>query len=459
MKTQWLIPVILGAAVCLTGCGRRNDLTIQEDMIPVVPVETAAAVQTDLTEGTTGTASAKTETCPAVTALLTGTGKTEAASVTGKTAADAAGTKTSVTKAAETAAQQKTGGSGGAVSPEQLSGKWETVSFSRDSGARVPYDLSDPVHRSYYVGLDLNEAGQSSLTVGTVSQPASTVLHGSMLTVTGISRDDPLSIDLTVSADRKSMTAELMNGRIIATLKRISSDFSLRPYEEPASDADFSTIAGDWSYQEEDPAIEAVFGTVGFVTVRPDGTYTYQPADGAPRRSGTIRTESVEYGEGEIFSYFAFYEDDSNTPWISTTDVFPNGRGCFGLGNGGMMRLFPWDLQGNQFDRFVGQWQSGSFRIQIGKEDERFTVRCKQTTGESEYNEWTYLCEGDPDNAALKCTGGGTLVRVTAAPDGSETRTEVYNDGTAGFTMNGSSLFWTDNKENAAQAMEFSVPD
>ena len=106
MKTQWLIPVILGAAVCLTGCGRRNDLTIQEDMIPVVPVETAAAVQTDLTEGTTGTASAKTETCSAVTALLTGTGKTEAASVTGKTAADAAGTKTSVTKAAETAAQQ-----------------------------------------------------------------------------------------------------------------------------------------------------------------------------------------------------------------------------------------------------------------------------------------------------------------------------------------------------------------
>ena len=132
MKTQWLIPVILSAAVCLTGCGRRNDLTIQEDMIPVVPVETAAAVQTHLTEGTTGTASAKTETCSAVTALLTGTGKTEAASVTGKTAADAAGTKTFVTKAEETAAQQKTGGSGGAVSPEQLSGKWETVSFSRE---------------------------------------------------------------------------------------------------------------------------------------------------------------------------------------------------------------------------------------------------------------------------------------------------------------------------------------
>ena len=39
MKTQWLIPVILGAAVCLTGCGRCNDLTIQEDMIPVVPVD------------------------------------------------------------------------------------------------------------------------------------------------------------------------------------------------------------------------------------------------------------------------------------------------------------------------------------------------------------------------------------------------------------------------------------
>ena len=457
MKTQWLIPVIFGAAVCLTGCGRDNELTVQEDAVPVVTVETTAAVQTDHTDGTTDTTPAKTGTHPAVTVLQTGTGKPETASVTSQAAADAA-----VTKAAETAAPQKPGGSGSsgsAVSPERLSGKWETVSFSKDSGARVPYDLSDPVHRSYYVGLDLNEAGQSALTVGTVSQPASTVLHGSILTVTGISRDNPLSMDLTVSADRKSMTAELMNGRIIATLKRISSDFSLRPYKEQASDADFSAIAGDWSYQEEDPAIESVFGTVGFVTVRPDGTYTYQPADGAPRRSGTIRTESVEYGEGEIFSYFAFYEDDGNTPWVSTTDVFPNGRGCFDLGNGGMMRLFPWDLQGNQFDRFVGQWQSGSFRIQIGNEDDRFTVRCKQTTGASEYNEWTYLCEGDPANTALKCTGGGTLVRVTAAPDDTETRTEVYNDGTAGFTMNGSSLFWTDNKENAAQPMEFSMPD
>ena len=452
MKTQWIIPVILGAAVCLTGCGRRNDLTIQEDMIPVVPAETAITeITASSTESVTGTTDETKAAARQTTAV-----KTESASVTG-TAVSAAG-------AAETAAPQHKSGSnadstGDTSAADTLYGKWETVSFSKDSGARVPYDLSDPVHRSYYVGLDLNEAGQSSLTVGTEGYPATVSMHGNILTVDSCSRDNPLSMDLTVSADRKSMTAELMNGRIIATLKRISSDFSLRPYKEQASDADFSAIAGDWSYQEEDPAIEAVFGTVGFVTVRPDGTYTYQPADGAPRRSGTIRTESVEYGEGEIFSYFAFYEDDGNTPWVSTTDVFPNGRGCFDLGNGGMMRLFPWDLQGNQFDRFVGQWQSGSFRIQIGKEDDRFTVRCKQTTGTSEYNEWTYFCEGDPDNTALKCTGGGTLVRVTAAPDGSETRTQVYNDGTAGFTMNGSKLFWTDNKENAAQPMEFSMPD
>ena len=44
MKIQWMIPVILGTAICLTGCGKTGDLTVQEDSVPVVPIETAAFV-------------------------------------------------------------------------------------------------------------------------------------------------------------------------------------------------------------------------------------------------------------------------------------------------------------------------------------------------------------------------------------------------------------------------------
>ena len=71
-----------------------------------------------------------------------------------------------------------------------------------------------------------------------------------------------------------------------------------------------------------------------------------------------------------------------------------------------------------------------------------------------------YFCDCVDDLKAGKYQEAiARAIRLAAAPDGSETRTQVYNDGTAGFTMNGSKLFWTDNKENAAQPMEFSMPD
>lgn len=43
MKMQWIMPVLLGTAICLTGCGRHGDLTVQEDSVPVVPIETAVS--------------------------------------------------------------------------------------------------------------------------------------------------------------------------------------------------------------------------------------------------------------------------------------------------------------------------------------------------------------------------------------------------------------------------------
>ena len=43
MKMQWIMPVLLGTAICLTGCGRHGDLTVQEDSVPLVPIETAVS--------------------------------------------------------------------------------------------------------------------------------------------------------------------------------------------------------------------------------------------------------------------------------------------------------------------------------------------------------------------------------------------------------------------------------
>ena len=451
MKIQWMIPVILGAAISLTGCGKRNDMTIQNDAVPVVQVETTVAGTT--VSSTESDTEIVTSIQTGITNRQTAVTKTEISSVTGTTvpAAGAAAT------AAPQGRQSNANSAGSVSAANTLYGKWETVSFSKDSGERVSYDLSNPVHRSYYVGLDLNEAGQSSLTVGTEGHPATFSVHDNILTVDTVSLNNPVSMMFTVNADRTRMTAELMNGRIIVTLKRINRDFSIRPYENQEPEADFSAIAGDWNYQEESD--DSVFSYTGFITVQADGTYIYQPADGAPRRKGTIRAEYEESADGEKNLYFAFYENDSNAMWVRTESSAPNGRGYFSLAGVGTKRLFPWNIQANKYDHYVGLWQSDRCSIQIGREEEHYIVQCIWTTSAAEYNEWIYHCEGDADSMILECTGGGTLVRVTTASDGTETRTEVYNDGTAGFTMNGSKLFWTDNKENVAQSMEFSMPD
>ncbi len=450
MKKLWFLPVILCAAICLSGCGQRNDLNVQKDTVPVEVIETAAAVQTDCTSSTESTTAAAMNPATVIqaTVLRTAAGVTEPASVTSQTAANAA----------ETAAPQNNNGnkSRGTAAKDLLYGKWETVSFSKNSGARISYDLSDPVHRSYYVGLDLNENGQSSVTVGTAEQPVTTTLRGNTLTVMGTDRNNPVTLDFTVSADRKSMTVELINGRIIAMLTRINRDFSIRQYEAEEPDADFSLIAGEWNYQEE-TEVESIFSTVGFVTVQPDHTYYYQPADGALRRKGTVRIEYEETVDGEKNPYFAFYEDDSNALWCRTESSAPGGRGNFNLVGSGSKRLSPWNMQNNKFDHYVGQWQSGRCSIQIGRDEDNYIVQCIWSTGASEYSEWNYRCAGNDDQMSLECTGGGTLFRAVTAPDGSESRKEVYNDGTAVFSMNGSSLFWTDQKENVSEQMEFTL--
>lgn len=277
MKMQWIMPVLLGTAFCLTGCGSHGDLTVQEDSVPVVPIETAVS----------GTSGSSTESGTSTNA----TGKTTArqtTAVSSETAVPAAAQYTA--DAAETAAPKNIGGhSGKAAATNMLYGKWETVSFSKDSGASVSYDLSDPVHRSYYIGLDLNETGQPALTVGTETHPATVSLHDNTLSVDTVSRDNPVSMVFTVSADRKSMTAELMNGRIIATLRRISHDFSIKDFLNAKPVQDASVLIGEWVYVNPHSVRESV------IEVQADGSFFETLVENNLITAGTVKAENGGY--------------------------------------------------------------------------------------------------------------------------------------------------------------------
>ena len=298
MKIQWVIPVMLGTAICLTGCGKNGDLTVQEDSVPVVPIETAVS-------GTTGTSTetntgSKKETI--TTVRQTTISKTETAVL---------GTTQNMADAAETAAPQNIGGhSGKAAATNMLYGKWETVSFSKDSGASVSYDLSDPVHRSYYIGLDLNETGQPALTVGTETHPATVSLHDNTLSVDTVNRDNPVSMVFTVSADRKSMTAELMNGRIIATLRRISHDFSIKDFLNAKPVQDASVLIGEWVYVNPHSVSESV------IEVQADGSFFETLVENNLITAGTVKAENGGY---------AFYDSGNHLHRRFTPDpLTPN---------------------------------------------------------------------------------------------------------------------------------------
>ena len=309
MKIQWMIPVLLGTAICLTGCGKSGDLTVQEDSVPVVPLETAVSGTTgSSTETNTGS---KKETI--ITVRQTTISKTETAVFD---------TTQNMADAAETAAPQNNGSRSGKTSASNmLYGKWETVSFSKDSGGRVSYDLADPVHRSYYVGLELNEGGQSTLTVGTEDHSASTSMQGNLLTVCTVDPNDPVDMVFSVSEDRTQMTAELMNGRIIATLKRISHDFSIKDFLTAKPVQDASALIGEWVYVNPHYVPESV------IEVQADGSFFETLVENNLITAGTVKTENGGYAfyDSENHLYLRFTPDPL-TPNTYLDDKSQGGR-------------------------------------------------------------------------------------------------------------------------------------
>lgn len=104
---------------------------------------------------------------------------------------------------------------------------------------------------------------------------------------------------------------------------------------------------------------------------------------------------------------------------------------------------------------FIGHWQYDRCSIVINEQGTDFHVTIHWADSASEDNIWTYDCTLSDDNTRLECTEGGTLVHVTTAEDKTETRTEVYHDGTAVFTKKGGTLFWQEGKEDRARQLGF----
>ena len=48
MKTKRIVPAMMCAWICLTGCGGKTDLTFQKNDVPVIPAETTFLQQTDV---------------------------------------------------------------------------------------------------------------------------------------------------------------------------------------------------------------------------------------------------------------------------------------------------------------------------------------------------------------------------------------------------------------------------
>ena len=100
MKLRWILPMLMVTAISMTGCGSRQDMTVQQEEMPVVPAETTFVLKTDTgSAGETGSSVVTvTQNAASVqtnkgntTRTETGTAQTTAANSTNSTNSSASG--------------------------------------------------------------------------------------------------------------------------------------------------------------------------------------------------------------------------------------------------------------------------------------------------------------------------------------------------------------------------------
>ena len=286
--------------LCMTGCSGGEQLTTQQDRIPIVPAQTS---QIGVTEANPVSQTAAQTVMTGTSLKNTGT----ASAASGTSSATAAVTTAASAQTSEKPSDQTAGN----YNSDSLYGKWDTVSFSKNTGESVSYNLSDPVHRSYYVGLDLQSTGQSALILGTEHHAATIAVKDNTLSVWRADRKSG-SLDFQFSKDKSRMTVSLLDGRIVATLKPVRENFSIIPYQdtadEPACPFSASDLTGEWS-------MPGVFGTRNnSMHIGADGSVIMRYAAGGTRRS-TVRIDKAEQSDGS-YSFLYALCDDSGNAWM-----------------------------------------------------------------------------------------------------------------------------------------------
>lgn len=220
-----------------------------------------------------------------------------------------------------------------------------------------------------------------------------------------------------------------------------------------ASDTDIAPLIGEWYYEQQDPQNGALYDDAGFVSVAADCTYTYQPKDGSALKRGTIKVDYDEYPDGSKVPFWAFYDNDGQ--FFIGIYCTQDSLDTFYVGNGGSERLVRRYGDENPFEEYVGQWQCDRCSITISTQGTGYGVEIHWADSASEDNVWNYSCVCSDDGTFMECLGGGTLTHIVTAEDGTETRTVIYDDGTAVFNIKGGTLFWQDVKEDKGHQMGF----
>ena len=135
-------------------------------------------------------------------------------------------------------------------------GKWETVSFSDENGNTFEYDLNDPLHRSYYVGLSIDPMAQTGLIIGTVGHPAGETYFGNRIDVSPAVLNTEVYRQFEIDDDHETMrVCVIADGSITAELKRVDV-FSVYDHSKNDSGLTAEDYLGVWCFGNTYAAVD-----------------------------------------------------------------------------------------------------------------------------------------------------------------------------------------------------------
>ena len=217
-----------------------------------------------------------------------------------------------------------------------------------------------------------------------------------------------------------------------------------------ASDADFTSIAGDW-YVDGDPS-------KGALHIESDGSYRLYHAEGFIESQGTIRREEEDI-EGTVIYWYRFYDTD-NEFVMSILDDGSSAKTDLYVGNGAEPHYQKYVGGAAEDGRepgeeFLGTWGCGRATLEITQiSSGEFHAKISWSSSAASHAEWDYPLTYQ--DGKLVCSGKGTLTNVEyASADADPEETVEYTNGSAEFSMQGAGIIWNDLTEHSGDDMVF----